>query len=1373
MIRELYLTRIYSLLVGPAGGINERLQDITPQSLYVSGALGPETEKPNTETDYLENVTGEDLRGTDEVGEEDYVDSDAVPVYSQNPVLDPKALPKSIGITFSIKSGSGLPDFDVCVTWGRYFLIDRAWVRFSRHYCEEKVVSKSLRAGSEKHKSVMVRELRVRKSELKRNAQAFSQKSEDSDLEAKLVYEIVPCSAASGQNCLTVTIHFVNAMFYSESKEDGSGTGGSKYTEMLLFQPQIRVKLGEGTEAVPFFEAGTDLLDDPEDMMVNFLFRNVKAYARGHMVSAIWKDIDPEAEVREIERSCRAEDPDINAEELKKPPFYWIDGDVVEEELRKKFSPADIRSEFIPLVVISAPSMEWTDEYGNGEPLLDAEQLSEAWDPEVLKRSLQPLVDAAERWTETLKTRISEEKKAGDKWKRVYDEVLETAENTKSRMKKGIEILGSDTMARLAFCFMNRAMSIGYRWSKKQGDNKLVWKPFQLAFILMEIPDIVDPNSKYRDYVDTLWVPTGGGKTEAYTGVILFTLAYRRLKILQNCREADVKRGDPVCYDGTSVMLRYTLRLLTVQQFQRLMNYIEACEYLRVWNLPEGPIGWRPHGYNGTRDFIWGTTPFSAGLWVGQELSPNTLVSSSDESEGAPDMEPGAINILKNEKYDEGEYVEKSTPVHIIRCPACGTWLSFPRSVSNVDMKKGVFWVLRIKKGGDVKYLEDKLSGTLNKQGYSVEIIEYGNPSFITLKVASENTLLLDYDKIKELWDEIDKTLNEDIELASFSWRHPGYFPRTILRSGKNDAIDFDIYCPNPGCDLRKKWIGGMPAGLFNENNESNLKPPSEYDCRKQFNLNLVDGNRFIAVHPAFRASCGYAPSEYVSDRVPITAYTVDEQIYSRLPSVVIATVDKFARLPFNPEAGMIFGRVKYADPEHGFSIKRHRSSMEIEKIEPPWLIVQDELHLIDGPLGSLVGLYEIAIEYLIKEKNVRPKYIAASATLSRVNQLTALLYARRAFIFPPAGFDISDRLFVRENRASIFNEKTPGRVYAGMIAPGKGPLTPIIRMWTTLLQLSHEIETIHGNCQHVDPFWTVVGYFNSVRELAGAWAIYTDDMVEWLKYMAENNYTHAPPRSIAADRRVELSRRVSSATLQQILEIISQGNCTAPDALFSTAMFGTGVDVPRLSLMVMHGQPKTTSSYIQATGRVGRAVGGLVINFYRATRPRDLSHYEYFTSYHLALHKYVEPPSVNPYSERAIEVAGGPVYVAIARNSSSIDLIDNKSATSVKVINRDPSFIKPLEFIEERVKAINGILGTGSLDSDEIRQTFNSLVDRWVSIASSNPDLVFWEGPYASPSKPVVLGDLAHELEKHAVVYRDVPQSLRGIEHMFELKLR
>ena len=131
MIRELYLTRIYSLLVGPAGGINERLQDITPQSLYVSGALGPETEKPNTETDYLENVTGEDLRGTDEVGEEDYVDSDAVPVYSQNPVLDPKALPKSIGITFSIKSGSGLPDFDVCVTWGRYFLIDRAWVRLS------------------------------------------------------------------------------------------------------------------------------------------------------------------------------------------------------------------------------------------------------------------------------------------------------------------------------------------------------------------------------------------------------------------------------------------------------------------------------------------------------------------------------------------------------------------------------------------------------------------------------------------------------------------------------------------------------------------------------------------------------------------------------------------------------------------------------------------------------------------------------------------------------------------------------------------------------------------------------------------------------------------------------------------------------------------------------------------------------------------------------------------------------------------------------------------------------------------------------------------------------------------------------------------
>ncbi|MGC9145913.1 MAG: helicase-related protein, partial [Nitrososphaeria archaeon] len=252
------------------------------------------------------------------------------------------------------------------------------------------------------------------------------------------------------------------------------------------------------------------------------------------------------------------------------------------------------------------------------------------------------------------------------------------------------------------------------------------------------------------------------------------------------------------------------------------------------------------------------------------------------------------------------------------------------------------------------------------------------------------------------------------------------------------------------------------------------------------------------------------------------------------------------------------------------------------------------------------------------------------------------------------------------------------------------------------------------------------------------------------------------------------LSRRISSATLQQILEIISQGNCAAPDALFSTAMFGTGVDVPRLSLMIMHGQPKTTSSYIQATGRVGRAVGGLVLNFYRATRPRDLSHYEYFTSYHLALHKYVEPPSVNPYSERAIEVAGGPVYVAIARNSSSIDLIDNKSAASNKVKNRDPSFIEPLEFIEKRVKTINGILGTGLLDSDEIRKTFESLVDRWVSIAIQySSELVFSESPYASPRKPVVLGDLAHELGKYSVVYQDVPQSLRGIEHMFEINLR
>ncbi|RLJ00738.1 MAG: helicase, partial [Candidatus Aenigmatarchaeota archaeon] len=288
--------------------------------------------------------------------------------------------------------------------------------------------------------------------------------------------------------------------------------------------------------------------------------------------------------------------------------------------------------------------------------------------------------------------------------------------------------------------------------------------------------------------------------------------------------------------------------------------------------------------------------------------------------------------------------------------------------------------------------------------------------------------------------------------------------------------------------------------------------------------------------------------------------------------------------------------------------------------------------------------------------------------------------------------------------------------------------------------------------------------YFNAIRELAGARSLYRQDIPERLRIISEYS-----PRNLSEDNIIELSSRVESTRLPVLLERLEapfSGNPEdqhAVDALFTTSMFGTGVDVSRLSLMVVHGQPKTTASYIQSTGRVGRSRAGLVVTFYRATRPRDMSHYEMFCGYHLNMERFVEAVTVAPYSPGTLERCTGPVAVAILRNMSR---------TTVEWHREDSAGKMAFHIHSEEVKNLPKIFGERSENQPPFRRPerssverlVNSELERWRNIAQQVSNRLKY-AEYWAPRNPVVLGDPQHRHRGLPVVYENAPNSLRDIE--------
>jgi len=430
-----------------------------------------------------------------------------------------------------------------------------------------------------------------------------------------------------------------------------------------------------------------------------------------------------------------------------------------------------------------------------------------------------------------------------------------------------------------------------------------------------------------------------------------------------------------------------------------------------------------------------------------------------------------------------------------------------------------------------------------------------------------------------------------------------------------------------------------------------------------------------------------HCPSDKCPFHTEIPVNVVDEHLFAHPPTFLIGTIDKFARLAWDQRARAFFGVADGGE----------------QAADPPSLIIQDELHLISGPLGTISAIYEAAIDTAITSLGADPKIIAATATIRRAADQVQRLYAREHRQFPPSGTDSRDSYFAR------IDTTARGRVYTGLMAQGVTPVTSLVHTCAALCQSVLEMS---GSEASLDTWWTQLIYHNSRRELGKTMTLARDDIPSRVKVIARDQ-----SRMRSNPRVEELSGSVRGSRLPEVLEELKaeRGSDGAIDILPCTSMISVGVDVKRLGLMVVNGQPKTTAEYIQASSRIGRdpsRPSGLVVVHYSWTKPRDRSHYENFFAYHGALYREVEPTSVTPCAPPALGRALHAALVIVARIAGG--LADNDSAADFNP--QDPNIVQCVARLTRRLAAAE------PEESSRISGELNRLVREWQEYAQTEP---------------------------------------------------
>jgi hypothetical protein len=404
-------------------------------------------------------------------------------------------------------------------------------------------------------------------------------------------------------------------------------------------------------------------------------------------------------------------------------------------------------------------------------------------------------------------------------------------------------------------------------------------------------------------------------------------------------------------------------------------------------------------------------------------------------------------------------------------------------------------------------------------------------------------------------------------------------------------------------------------------------------------------------------------------DRLPV--WTVDEDVYAFRPSLLIGTVDKFAQIVRNQLTAALFSVTGTAQPQ---------------------LIVQDELHLISGPLGTVSGLYETAIDLILSAQGTRPKIIGSTATIRRASEQVLALFDRKTCQFPTPGLDADNSGF------TVIDRKLPGRLYLGISTAGRSAKFTLQAVAASLLQTASTAKDPVSR----DAYWTLVTYFNSLRELGGALVLMQDDVHDSIQLLAAARKEQA--RKLESVQ--ELTSRVSQAEIREMLDTLAHpaGHDEAVDVVLATNMVSVGVDISRLGLMIVNGQPKTMAEYIQATSRVGRSnVPGIVVPVLNNAKPRDRSHFESFRTWHNTIYREVEATSVTPFASRARDRALHAVLVAVVRHLVPSRIgspaLDDASVAAAEAL---------IDKIADRAKRVDPL-------EAEVRTELEERLKRWI----------------------------------------------------------